>query len=666
VDSLIPHLGWLAHPPDDEVAHHLAEGWFEYREQAFWWMYLREGDTVIDAGAHFGLYASLAGRLTGATGKVLAVEANPHIESLLGENLERYAGERGRLLAVALASRPGNGNFFICGGGRAAYSASVAETPGSEPLNVQLVTVDNLCREHAITRVALAKLDVEGDEIEALRGARESISSGVLPLWMIEFTEANQRRRGSSTRALFEEISSLGYTVCRFDELRCRLAPIEWKDPVWYENYFAATSPDEVNQRLAGCPLERGRVARDILRHGAAAMALREAAGKAESKLAGTEKQLAALEEQLQEAGARAEEVARRMAAEKTEAAQRAEMERGEAAQSLEAAQQAARDAGRRAEEIDRHLQESWRRIGEANWRADQAVNRAETAAERSESAYRRLEVADRRAANARYESGLLKTRLRDLLLHPRLAGAPIPEWDALPACGEDYVPVPFQSDSEDPMQRALYHLSGRNFRPRTVLDAGAGKGYWSLNAHSFFPAAEFYMVDPLDENEPDLRRICQQNPQFHFLNAALGDVDGVADIHVTPDLFGSSCLPSGVGDKSGRSVPQRTADLLLREGCIAAPDLVKIDVQGYELKVLNGAESVLKTAEVVIVEVNLFRFMPGGALAHEVIGYLAARGFVLFDLAGSLRRPFQDDLAQLDLIFVPAHSDLVKSARWT
>jgi hypothetical protein len=49
-------------------------------------------------------------------------------------------------------------------------------------------------------------------------------------------------------------------------------------------------------------------------------------------------------------------------------------------------------------------------------------------------------------------------------------------------------------------------------------------------------------------------------------------------------------------------------------------------------------------------------------ALAHEVIDFLARRGFVLFDLAGSLRRPFEDDLAQLDLVFVPPTAILVKT----
>ena len=65
----VPHLGWLMHAPGEEVARSLNEGWFEYREQAFCWLYLQEGASVIDCGAHVGLFSTLAGktcRLEGA------------------------------------------------------------------------------------------------------------------------------------------------------------------------------------------------------------------------------------------------------------------------------------------------------------------------------------------------------------------------------------------------------------------------------------------------------------------------------------------------------------------------------------------------------------------------------------------------------------------------
>lgn len=84
----VPHAGWLRYEPDDEVARFLAEGWFEYKEQAFLWLYLRPGDTFLDGGAHAGLYSVVAGRAMNHRGSIVAVEPHPGSASLLQQNLE--------------------------------------------------------------------------------------------------------------------------------------------------------------------------------------------------------------------------------------------------------------------------------------------------------------------------------------------------------------------------------------------------------------------------------------------------------------------------------------------------------------------------------------------------------------------------------------------------
>jgi FkbM family methyltransferase len=217
-------------------------------------------------------------------------------------------------------------------------------------------------------------------------------------------------------------------------------------------------------------------------------------------------------------------------------------------------------------------------------------------------------------------------------------------------------------------MSRALRHLAAKNFRPRVIMDVGASEGSWSLLAYSQFPDADYVLIEPLEEHALALRRLTEWNPRFHFVAAALGERKGTAQLQVTTDLAGSSCLHyPNIDAARQRSVVIRTADELLEEGVFpVAPDLIKIDVQGYELRVLAGAEKILQTAAVLIVEVNLFRFMPGCPLVHEVVAHLAARGFTLFDVAGHLRRPYDDDLGQMDLVFSSVSSPLVASSRWT
>jgi hypothetical protein len=56
-------------------------------------------------------------------------------------------------------------------------------------------------------------------------------------------------------------------------------------------------------------------------------------------------------------------------------------------------------------------------------------------------------------------------------------------------------------------------------------------------------------------------------------------------------------------------------------------PDLVKLDIQGFELKALMGATSTFSRTEMFIMEVSLFEFFNGQPLAREVIAFMAERG---------------------------------------
>lgn len=216
-------------------------------------------------------------------------------------------------------------------------------------------------------------------------------------------------------------------------------------------------------------------------------------------------------------------------------------------------------------------------------------------------------------------------------------------------------------------MKRAISHLLRRGFRPKVVLDIGAAKGYWSQVCGWIFAEALFFMIDPLTESEPFLRKLCDADPRFHYLLTAVGSEPGEVSMNIAGDCDGSSlCDWEGVDPSQQRLVPVTTVDHLLSAGRIQTPDLVKIDVQGYELRVLQGALQMLQHAEVLIVEVNLYEFAGGCSRVHEVIQFLAEREFYMFDQAGMLRRPYEDDLGQLDIVFASARSPLMSSNRWT
>ena len=77
-------------------------------------------------------------------------------------------------------------------------------------------------------------------------------------------------------------------------------------------------------------------------------------------------------------------------------------------------------------------------------------------------------------------------------------------------------------------------------------------------------------------------------------------------------------------------------------------PDIVKMDVQGYELEILKGAEQTLRQAKLIMAECWLTRsYGPGTPLLHEIIAYLSDRGFVLIDLGDV----FYDDHRQIGAV---------------
>jgi hypothetical protein len=70
-----------------------------------------------------------------------------------------------------------------------------------------------------------------------------------------------------------------------------------------------------------------------------------------------------------------------------------------------------------------------------------------------------------------------------------------------------------------------------------------------------------------------------------------------------------------------------RTLDSFLGQPALHAPDLIKADVQGFELEVLRGATKCLETAKLLLLEVSYRRIYENLTLAHEVIGYVGRRG---------------------------------------
>jgi hypothetical protein len=95
-----------------------------------------------------------------------------------------------------------------------------------------------------------------------------------------------------------------------------------------------------------------------------------------------------------------------------------------------------------------------------------------------------------------------------------------------------------------------------------------------------------------------------------------------------------------------------RVDDLVAEHG-LAGPFVVKVDVEGAELQVLEGARATLEQTELVLLEVSFFRLVPGGAELADVVAWMRDAGFSAYDIYSGHLRPLDGALAQVDIAFV-------------
>ncbi len=160
---------------------------------------LRQGDTFVDVGAHFGLYSMHASGVLGRGGRCIAVEPDPGnaaaIRACLGEekNVE--------ILGVAASDRAGTGRLA----GAGALDARLVET--GDGLDVPIARLDEAI--DLSSGECIVKIDVERHEPQVLRGITKWIERGVKPLLQIEYLpdepESSSRHRLEMSK-VFREI----------------------------------------------------------------------------------------------------------------------------------------------------------------------------------------------------------------------------------------------------------------------------------------------------------------------------------------------------------------------------------------------------------------------------------------------------------------------------
>jgi FkbM family methyltransferase len=176
------------------------------------------------------------------------------------------------------------------------------------------------------------------------------------------------------------------------------------------------------------------------------------------------------------------------------------------------------------------------------------------------------------------------------------------------------------------------------------VFDVGAHVGETATRFVAAFPKATIFSFEPDPNSFGALRAVAGTTPRIEAINAAVGDIDGRAVFLVNQFDQTSSLLRAAAGaseyllnrtglmPRSEIDVPVLCLDRFCADRGIAGIDLLKLDAQGYELRILDGARNLLDRLAIPLIytEVGFVRIYEGQPLFPEVYDYLFARGYRL------------------------------------
>jgi FkbM family methyltransferase len=195
-----------------------------------------------------------------------------------------------------------------------------------------------------------------------------------------------------------------------------------------------------------------------------------------------------------------------------------------------------------------------------------------------------------------------------------------------------------------------------------TVLDVGANTGQFASAIRALLPTMQIYSFEPLPDCCERLRRTLAPRGRFQAFNVALGDLPGTATFSRNEFAEASSLLP--LAETHQRAFPWArqvvpvtvevaTLDALAPQLALTPKVLLKLDVQGYELKTLAGARQTLAHVAYVLVETSYQHLYQGEPLFAEVHAWLQAEGFRFAGCLDQLASPLDGRLLQGDALFV-------------
>ena len=169
---------------------------------------VNKGDIVIDIGANIGYYTLMFAKLVGDTGKIYAFEPDPKNFSILEKNIQVNGYNNIILEKKAVSNKLGKSTFYVSE--NSAGSSMHKPNNVVDQIYVDLITLDNYFEVNSITPDFI-KIDIEGYELNALKGMESILQSSDKTKIMIEYNPLTKKEFNSDPMDNLTFLSELGF-----------------------------------------------------------------------------------------------------------------------------------------------------------------------------------------------------------------------------------------------------------------------------------------------------------------------------------------------------------------------------------------------------------------------------------------------------------------------
>ena len=208
---------------------------------------------------------------------------------------------------------------------------------------------------------------------------------------------------------------------------------------------------------------------------------------------------------------------------------------------------------------------------------------------------------------------------------------------------------------------RLVDALRRQEIAPRTVIDVGANVGQFAVAAFKLLAPAKLYAFEAIPEVCERLKKNTTTIQQVEAAALALGETEGRREFHLNSYSLSSSILSLSRGhleafpyarEVATIDVQMSTLDTVFAGKALAPPVLLKLDVQGYEAKVIEGGKATLARTRWVVAETSLRPLYEGEPLFLDLVRMMNEYGFRFLRPVGWLSDPRNGEVLQLDALF--------------